>query len=199
MISSACWKWLRCSVALAALLVGSVALAYQPDTSCCIHTWTPTSLDDLQSLSVEQLTDLYRRCDIGRPITGVADGRLLCLTDPKFPRLKVRMARTVWRGKGACENGYFTNRWIGGIDWIDSHYVVGPSWVDGKPAVLMEYAPKTPLFANMHDELREVSPGLYFGPVYERFPCPKLRGFVGLKLMPCKVQKKCLEKACCPN
>ena len=109
------------------------------------------------------------------------------------------MARTVWRGKGACEDGYFTNRWIGGVDWIDSHYVIGPSWVDGKPSVIMEYAPKTPLFENMHDELREVSPGLYFGPLYERFPCPKLRGYLGLKLKPCAKQKGCAENGCCPR
>ena len=55
----------------------------------------------------------------------------------------------------------------------------------------MEYAPGTPLFANMHDELREISPGLYMGPVYERFPCPKLRGYVGLQLECCSAPKCC--------
>ena len=77
-----------------------------------------------------------------------------------------------------AEDGYFINRFIGNINWIDSNYVVGPERIDGKPAIIMEYAPGTPLFANMHDELREVAPGLYMGPVYERCPCPKLRGYV---------------------
>jgi len=198
---SAYWKWLRCSVGVFVLLAcgAAVAVAYQGACPCEESTWTPTTLDDLQSLSICELEDLYRRSELGRPMTGVGEGRLLCLTDPRLPRLKVRIARTVWRGKGACEDGYFTNRWIGGVDWIDSHYVVGPSWVDGKPSVIMEYAPKTPLFENMHDELREVSPGLYFGPVYERFPCPKLRGYVGVKLKPCAKQKGCPENGCCPH
>src|SRR5262245_54721238 len=101
MTPSACWKWLRCSVGVLALLAcgTAVAVAYQTEVTCPQSTWTPTTLDDLQSLSIDQLDDLYRRCEIGHPFTGVADGRLLCLTDPRMPRLKVRMARRVWRGK----------------------------------------------------------------------------------------------------
>ncbi len=37
----------------------------------------------------------------------------------------------------------------------------------------------------MHDELREVAPGLYVGPVIERCPCPKLRGYIGLQREAC--------------
>jgi hypothetical protein len=45
----------------------------------------------------------------------------------------------------------------------------------------MEYAPETPVFANTRDELREVAPGLYMGPLYDRFPCPRLRGYIALE------------------
>ncbi len=133
----------------------------------------------------DQLDALFRQSDVGNPLVGVANGRLLYLTDKRLPKLKVRLANAVWRGKAAHEDVYFVNRWIGNVNWIDSTYVIGPSWVDGKPAIIMEYAPGTPVFANMHDELREVAPGLYMGPVYERFPCPKFRGYVALQLEPC--------------
>ncbi len=80
---------------------------------------------------------------------------------------------------------YFANRWIGNRRWIGSYYVIGPSWLDGKPAIVLEYPKGTPLFANMHDEIREISPGLYLGTVFMREPCPYLRGFFAIE-MPCR-------------
>jgi hypothetical protein len=183
MPSSPCWKWLRSPVVLFGLLLAvTVCCRGGPGCADC----GPRCLEDLQRLSPEQVQELYRQAELGTPLVGCARGRLLFLTDEKMPRLKVRLGNSVWRGKAAEEDGYFINRWPGRIRWIDSHYVIGPSWVDGKPSVIMEYAPGTALFWNMHDELREVAPGLYLGPVYERFPCPKLRGYIGLECEPCE-------------
>jgi hypothetical protein len=166
--------WARASVLFLALCCGS-ALAGRRDPD----------LDRLQRMSPCELRTLFESAEVGRPISGRAEGRLLFLTDRRLPRVKVRVANAVWEGKAAREDGWFVNRWAGNVEWIDSCYVIGPSWVDGKPAIVMEYAPGTPLFANMHDELREICPGLYLGPVYERCPCPKLRGYIALKVVPC--------------
>jgi hypothetical protein len=144
-----------------------------------------SALDDLAQLGPHELATLYDRADLGRPFVGVADGRLVYLADRQLPRFKLRVSKAVWRGKAADEDGHFANRWIGGRQAIDSHYVIGPSWVDGRPAIIMEYPPGTALFANMHDEVREIAPGLYLGPVFERFPCPKFRGFVALQMEHC--------------
>jgi hypothetical protein len=179
MRASAGWRAARlCVAALAVLLGVGLAGRGQPD-GCCL------SLDRLQRMSPEQLHELFVHAEVGTPLTGPARGRLLCITDKVLPRVKVRLANSVWRGKAASPDGWFTNRWIGDRDAIASRYVIGPSWVDGRPAVLMEYEPGTPLFANMHDELREVAPGLYLGPVIERFPCPKFRGYIALQLEAC--------------
>lgn len=144
------------------------------------------TLDRLERLSPGRLAELFTKAEVGRPLAGCARGRLLYLTDRRLPKLKVKLANVVWRGKGATEDGCFVNRWVGGLETIDSRYVLGPSWVDGRPAIIMEYPPGTALFENMHDELREVAPGLYLGPVFERFPCPKLRGYVALQIDPCE-------------
>jgi hypothetical protein len=180
MLPSPCLKWLRSPLVALGLLL-AVALTCQGESGIA----GPTCLDDLARLGPCELQCLFTQAEIGHPLVGTARGRLLYLTD-KMPRIKVRMANSVWRGKTADEDGSFSNRWVGGINWIDSHYVVGPSWVDGKPAIIMEYPAGTRLFWNMHDELREVAPGLYMGPVYERFPCPKLRGYVALQLESCQ-------------
>jgi hypothetical protein len=188
MTVSPSWTWARLPAGALVLLFG-VALTCQGDPGCGCEV--PRCLEQLQHLGPCELAALYTRAELGHPIVGVARGRLLYLTDDRLPRVKVGLANAVWRGKAACEDGSFANRWIGGRAAIGSRYVIGPSWVDGRPAVIMEYAPGTPLFANMHDELREISPGLYMGPVYERFPCPKLRGYVALQLECCSAPKCC--------
>lgn len=171
------WTRIRTLVLALGLLLGAALYSHGHQEVA----WTPQCLEELDNLSACQLAELFGRSEVGHPITGVARGKLVYLADRTLPKLKLRMAAAVWRGKCADEDGYFVNRWIGGRNAIDSHYVVGPSWVDGKPAVVMEYAPGTRLFWNMHDELREIAPGLYLGPVFERFPCPKFRGFVALQ------------------
>jgi hypothetical protein len=177
---------LRSPVAALGLLL-AVVLSCRGEP-CCVY-YVPCSPEDLQKLSLCQLEELYRNAEVGHPLVGRAHGLLLCLTDERLPRMKVRMANIVWRGKAAEDDGCFVNRWVAGYNAIGSQYLIGPSWVDGKPAVVMEYAPGTKLFWNMHDELREIAPGLYLGPVFERFPCPKLRGYIGLQLEECRPKR----------
>jgi hypothetical protein len=190
MNSSKSWKRMRSLVLVLGIGLG-LAVTCQGQDSCL---FTPTCLEDLDGLSSCDLAALYDRADVGQPLVGVARGKLVYLSDKTLPRLKLRFSAAVWRGKMGCEDGYFVNRWIGGVNRIDSHYVIGPSWVDGRPAVIMEYPPGTKLFWNMHDELREIAPGLYLGPVFERFPCPKFRGFVALQMEDCCKKKRCRQR-----
>jgi hypothetical protein len=188
MNASPCWKWLRSPLVLAGLLFG-VVLSCKAQSEPVFPIDAPCSLDDLQRMGPDQLYRLFTQAEVGRPFVGVAHGRLVYLADDRFPRLKVRMANSVWRGKASTEDGWFTNRWIGNFNWIASTWEIGPSWIDGRPAVVMEYPPKTPLFAPMHDELREVGPGIYLGPVFERYPCIRFRGYVALHLQECRPRK----------
>jgi hypothetical protein len=187
-MNASTWKMFRALVLAPALLL-ALALACKADGSCC--GCGPRCLEDLEDLGPCELAALFTRADVGTPLVGRARGKLLYLTDKRFNSLKLRVSAATWRGKAACCDGAFINRWIGDRRWIGSHYVIGPSWVDGRPAVIMEYPPGTKLFWNMHDELREIAPGLYLGPVYERFPCPKFRGYVALQLEPCKPTGRC--------
>lgn len=183
-------KWTFLSTGALGLLMGMALISHsQPQTPAPMPT-CPLDLEALQRMSPDQLDALFRNSELGKPFVGVYNGKLLYLTDKRFAKLKVWAANIPWSGKMAQENGYFTNRWLRNVNWIDSTYVVGPSWIDGKPAIIMEYAPKTPLFWNMHDELREVAPGLYMGPVIERFPCPHFRGYVALQLDECYCEKE---------
>jgi hypothetical protein len=182
MTSSRCWKGLRSLLFAVGLLLGAAWYGKgDPGCSSC----GPHCLEDLVGLSRCQLEALFTHAELTHPFIGTARGRLVYLADRRLPKIKLQVSAALWRGKMATEDGYFVNRWIGGRNAIDAHWVIGPSWVDGRPAVIMEYPPGTKLFWNMHDELREIAPGLYLGPVYERFPCPKFRGYVALQLEGC--------------
>lgn len=145
----------------------------------------PRCLRELEKMCPEQLGQLYAQAELGNIPVGVGQGRLLHLTD-RFAGVKVWVSNRVWRGKYIDPNTYYINRWIFGIRAIDSHYHIEPSWLDGRPCIAMQYAPGTPLFANVRDELREISPGLYLGPVFDRFPCPRFRGYVAIYIDPCQ-------------
>jgi hypothetical protein len=178
-----------CTALLSLAILLGASLTCRGEPEC----WGPTCLEDLDGLSACQLYSLYTHAELGRPLVGVARGRMVYLADRTLPKVKLFGARQVWRGKMACEDGTFVNRWIGGYNAIGSQYVIGPSWIDGRPAVIMEYPPGTKLFWNMHDELREIAPGLYMGPVFDRFPCPKFRGYLALELECCK-KKRCSRR-----
>jgi hypothetical protein len=173
-----------CPRALLRIAVATTVLVSFAQTGSADPIATPCSIKQLQHLSLCELAELYTNADVGTPFVGDARGKLLASTD-RHPKLKVIASNSLWKGKSAEEDGHFVNRWLGGIRAIDSQYVVGPSWVDGKPSVIMEYSPGTKFFANTHDELREIAPGLYLGPVYDRCPCPKLRGYFALQLECC--------------
>lgn len=166
------------AIAAFTLLFATTLTASGQDRPCL-------TMDDLRHMSLCQLEALFRSAEVGTPPVGNGRGRLVCSTDPRHPRLTVLCSNAVWKGKVVEPDGHLTNRWLGGIRAIDTHYTIGPSWVDGRPAVVVEYAPGTPLFANSRDELREVAPGLYIGPLYDRCPCPVLRGYLAVEIQRC--------------
>ncbi len=168
----------RIALLSAGVMLAAALAAPAQDRGCA----PALTLDALKRMSGDELLVLYRASDVGRPLDGNLKGRLVHIAGRGLPTLKFRLGGALWRGKTAqASDGYFINRWVGGVSALDSRYVIGPSWIDGRPAVIMEYPPKTPFFGNVHDEVREIAPGLYLGPVFERCPCPQFRGWVALQ------------------
>jgi hypothetical protein len=144
-------------------------------------------MDQLRRMTACELADLYTRSEMGRPPAGAGKGRVLCKVDVKHPRLAAGANNAAWKGKMIGEDGSVINRWALGVKAIGTHQVVGPSWIDGKPTTVFEYAPGAPILGNVRDELREVAPGLYLGPLFEKCPCPRLKGWIALQLdCPCR-------------
>ena len=64
---------------------------------------------------------------------------------------------------------------VGDVFPFATHF--GPSAIDGKPCLVLDYdQPENPwLIRQIHDELRQVGPGVFLGPaMWKARPTPKL-------------------------
>jgi hypothetical protein len=78
----------------------------------------------------------------------------------------------LWHGKVFCAaDCTLINQWCG-MKAIRAKVFYGPSWLDGKPSIIMDYSGTSRSWAEVRDEVREVSPGLYLGVMYLR-KCPR--------------------------
>lgn len=127
-----------------------------------------------------ELDQLFAEAQVGEPPCGCFRGHVLLMTGMKMPRLKAKAAGTVWRGKCFNEDGSFINQFLG-FKAIRSTGEVGPSWFDGKPCLILDYAPGTPIFGNNRDEARQLCSGLYLVRFYSKCPCPKLIGYIAIE------------------
>jgi hypothetical protein len=168
-------------LAVIALFAGS--MSHADESPCCLK---PRCVADLKRLSVCELADLFTKAEMGHIPCGDLDGQLLCKTDHCLAKMKVWCSNLAWRGKHFGPDNYFINRWIGNRSWLDSCYTVGPAWTDGRPALILEYPPQTPLFGNQHDEIREIAPGLYLGVIFEKGPCPRVLGYFAIEIPKCQ-------------
>jgi hypothetical protein len=165
------------------LLAAAVALAVVPRARASGPVWVTPS--DLRRISVEQLDQVFAEGRAECLPVGAFHGTVLLRTDTRLPRLRARLAGIAWKGKVFDPDGGFTNQWAG-FRAVASRVAVGSSWYDGRPCVVLEYPPSSPVFANARDELREIAPGVYLGRFYERCPCPRLQGYFVLEMISAK-------------
>lgn len=147
----------------------------------CTHT-----MDSLKKLSPCELQRLFEQSPPGEIPVGFARGQVLVMIDAKFPRLNARLGSSLWKGKHFDADGGFINQWPG-FKALSSRADLGTSWLDGKPAIVIEYPPDTPIFGNNRDELRQVAPGLFLCRLYDKCPCPRFRGYFAIEVAcPCR-------------
>lgn len=140
------------------------------------------TLDDLARLSARALGALYDGGVVPSELTAL-DGR------PKGRMLAVRLAEAAgafdrlrrfagarafpWGGKSFFRVDARTGRGINRVrlgplrfDWYPFDTRIARSLVDGLDTVMLDYdKPENPFFIRrIHDEIREIEPGLYLGP-----------------------------------
>ena len=144
------------------------------------------SLDCLAHMSWPELECLYRQAEPGTIPEGYTPGRALYCPDSRFYGMRSKMTGAVWHGKifDGCE-GTLVNQWAG-FRAIKARVSYGPSWLDGRPSIIMDYCGTSHVWADVRDEIREVSPGVYLGLMYRRKPCgPQFQYYFALEACPC--------------
>jgi hypothetical protein len=145
--------------------------------ACAAEPIGPTNL-----LSWHDLECLYRQADPGRIPDGFVPGRVVYCPDAFLGKVKAGAARLVWKGKHfSAEEQSLVNQWCG-LRAIRATVSYGTSWLDGKPAIILDYSDTSRVWSDVRDEMREVSPGVYIGAMYlRRCPEPRLKLFFILR------------------
>ena len=141
------------------------------------------TLDALAALSLDELDALYRDATVSSTMhaaDGALTGRMLAVTGlPSMlaaPLRRWAASRAfVWEGKtfqassdthGVGHNRVFVPRALGRQNLFPFETSFGPSAIDGKPTLILDYdLDANPSYIrHIHDEIREVTPGLFLGP-----------------------------------
>lgn len=141
------------------------------------------SLDSLAARSSRELDALYRAATVSTTMhaaDGALIGRMLAVRGLPGPiagavRRFAASPSFVWEGKtfqassdtrGVGHNRVFVPRALGRQNLFPFDTLFGPSAIDGKPTLILDYdLDANPSYIrHIHDEIREVSPGLFLGP-----------------------------------
>ena len=142
----------------------------------------PQSLQQLARMNWPDLERLYRESVPGKMPVGYAPGLAIYCPETPLVAARSKVTHFLWHGKhfSACD-GTLVNQWCG-FKAIRARVSYGESWLDGGPAVVMDYGGTSLVWNDVRDEVREVAPGLYLGAMFlRREPQPKFKMFFALE------------------
>lgn len=123
----------------------------------------------LLSLSQSELDALFTKSPVGNIPDGEAEGTAIVAPGTKFsPAIAQFVSLFAWQGKVFdAQKGVLKNKILPfGLNAIIAKVYKGPSWLDGKECVVLDYSDTSLLAQWIRDEIREIEPGLYLGKVY---------------------------------
>ena len=125
--------------------------------------------NQLLAMSQAQLDDLFRSSPTGDIPNGPANGTAIIAPDTRYSAPIAEIINHFgWQGKVFdAANGTLKNRILAfGVEAIIAKVYKGPSWLDGKECIVLDYSQTSILAHRVRDEIRLVSPGFYLGKVY---------------------------------
>jgi hypothetical protein len=129
----------------------------------------PTTVSDLLTMSQAQLDELFTGSDSGAIPNGEAKGTAIVAPGTTYTQdIAQFVNHFAWQGKiFDAEKGVLRNKILPfGLSAIIAKVYKGPSWLDGKECIVLDYS-ETSLIAHwIRDEIRSIEPGIYLGKVY---------------------------------
>ena len=123
----------------------------------------------LLNLSQAQLDELFTSSPAGDIPDGEAKGTAIIAPGTKYTADIAEVINHFgWQGKNFdAARGLLKNRiLVFGIQAIIAKVYKGPSWVDGKECIVLDYSETSLVAQRIRDEIRQIAPGRYLGVVF---------------------------------
>ena len=123
----------------------------------------------LLAMSQAQLDDLFRASPAGDIPNGAAKGTAIIAPGTKFSEPTAQIINLFgWQGKVFdAAKGLLKNKILAfGFEAIVARVYKGPSWLDGKECIVLDYSDTSVIAHYIRDEIRLISPNFYLGKVY---------------------------------
>jgi hypothetical protein len=126
-------------------------------------------VNKLLQMSQAQLDDLFTRSEPGPIPDGVAKGTAIIAPGTVFsPEIAEAINVFGWQGKTFdAQHGVLRNRIsLLGLNAIVAEVYKGPSWLDQKECIVLDYSKTSTVAQWIRDEIRQIDTGTYLGKVY---------------------------------
>jgi hypothetical protein len=121
------------------------------------------------TMSQSELDTLFTESPVGNIPNGEAEGTAIVAPGTTFsPTVAQFISLFAWQGKVFdAEKGVLKNKILPfGLNAIIAKVYKGPSWLDSKECIVLDYSDTSFVAQWIRDEIREVEPKLYLGKVY---------------------------------
>ena len=119
--------------------------------------------------SREQLDELFAKSPAGPIPNGPTEGTAIIAPGTVFtPGIAAAINLFAWQGKTFdAAHGVLRNRISAfGLNAIVAEVYKGPSWLDQKECIVIDYSKTSTVAQWIRDEIRQLEPGTYLGEVY---------------------------------
>ena len=123
----------------------------------------------LLTMSQSELDTLFTESAVGNIPDGEAEGTAIVAPGTTFsPTVARFISLFAWQGKVFdAKKGVLKNKILPfGLNAIIAKVYKGPSWLDGKECIVLDYSDTSFVAQWIRDEIREIEPKLYLGKVY---------------------------------
>ena len=123
----------------------------------------------LLAMSQKELDDLFTKSPVGDIPDGEAQGTAIIAPGSKYSSdLATIVSHFAWQGKTFdAKKGLLKNRILPfGFNAILARIYKGPSWLDDKECIVLDYSDTSLVAQWIRDEIRQIEPSFYLGKVY---------------------------------
>jgi hypothetical protein len=127
------------------------------------------TVPQLLAMSQAELDELFKNSPPGEIPDGDAEGTAIIAPGTTYSDNVARIiSHFAWQGKSFDgKKGVLRNRILPfGLNAIIARVYKGPSWLDGKECIVLDYSDTSLLAKWIRDEIRLIGPGTYLGKVY---------------------------------